>query len=311
MKLGFVFPGQGAQFSGMGKDLFENYEAVRKVYKRASDILGEDIAKLTFESLEEELGETKNTQICILVMSLAILEVLQEEGIQAEIAAGLSLGEYAALIYSGMLSFEDGVQIVRTRGKLMQENTPAGNWKMAAIIGLEDEVVEKVCKQAEEYGFVKPVNYNCPMQIVISGEAGAVENAMELATQAGAKRAMELKTSGPFHTEKLEVASQKLKEELDKIEVKNNSNITVIKNRNAKAYTTQDNVKQILAEHITHPVYFGKSVQEMIDLGVDTFVEIGPGKVLAGFIKRVSKDVNVININNVESLQQAITTLKN
>lgn len=312
MKLGFIFPGQGSQYPGMGKDLYEGYDCVKKMYEIASKVCNKDIAKLTFSSSEEELGNTKNTQIAILVMSLAILQILKEEKIEADIMAGLSLGEYTALIHSEILELEEGIALVQKRGNLMQELVPEGNWKMAAIIGLSDEIVEEICKKVQEegIGFIKPVNYNCPLQVVVSGDATAVEIAMEYAKEKGAKRAMELKTSGPFHTEKLEEASRKLREELEKSNI-HKTNKIVIKNTDASPYQEEDSIKDILANHITHPVYFGKSIQKMIDLGVDTFIEIGPGKVLSGFVKRVSKEVNVFHIEDKESLTETIQAIIN
>ena len=306
MKLGFVFPGQGAQFVGMGKDLYEKYEEVRNMYEKASNILGIDIAKLTFESTEEEIGQTKNTQICILVMSLAILEVLKKHNIEADYLAGLSLGEYSALIYSGLIGLEDGINIVKKRGEFMQSSVPDGDWSMAAIIGLEEEKVNKACKLAQEAGFVVPANYNCPGQVAISGEKQAVAFAMEKAKELGAKRAIELKTSGPFHTEKLIEASKKLKEELGKIQINEEINKHIIKNIDATEYTNQDNIKEILAKHVISPVKFSKSVQYMIDQGVDTFIEVGPGKVLSGFIKKINKDVTIMNIQDVDTLEKVI-----
>lgn len=277
MKIAFLFPGQGAQYAGMGKDLYENYEEVKAVYDRASEILNVDVKKLSFEGGEEELNQTKNTQIAILTMSLGILEVLKKHNIEAEVSAGLSLGEYAALIYSGFISFEDGIKIVRKRGELMQENVPEGEWKMAGILGLEDKEVEEICKSVSE-GFVIPANYNCPGQVVISGEAKGVEVAMELAKEKGARKVMPLKTSGPFHTEKLETASTKLRDELEKIDIKYNDNKKVIKNIDALEYNEKDNIKEILAKHVMSPVRFKESIQKMLNLGVDTFIEVGPRK---------------------------------
>ena len=246
MKLGFVFPGQGSQFVGMGKDYYEKYECVRNVYDKASQILGFDIAKLSFEGPEEELNQTKNTQLAILVMSLAISELLKQNNIEANISAGLSLGEYSALIYSNIISFEDGIKIVQKRGTYMQEYLPQGNWSMAAILGLDDNTIEEVCKKVTS-GFVVPANYNCQGQVAISGEKQAVEEAMDLLKQAGAKRAIELKTSGPFHTEKLQEASKKLYEALQEIQINKISDKKVIKNIDAIEYTDADNIKQITA----------------------------------------------------------------
>ena len=192
MKKAFLFPGQGSQYVGMGKDLYEKYEEVKKVYDDVQKILNIDIKKLSFEGPEEELNQTKNTQISILTMSLAILEVLKANGINADILAGLSLGEYSALIYSNVFSFEDGIKIVKKRGELMQENVPKGNWKMAAIIGLEDEKVEEICKKVNS-GFVVPANYNCPGQVAISGEAEAVLEAMQIAKDTRSKKSVRTK----------------------------------------------------------------------------------------------------------------------
>ena len=276
MRIGFLFPGQGAQTVGMGKDLYEKYEEVKEIYKKASEILGVDVAKLTFESSEEELSQTKNTQISILIMSLGILEVLKKNGIKAEMSAGLSLGEYSALMYAEAINFEDGIKIVKKRGELMQECTPNGNWSMAAILGLEDKKVEEICDSVKS-GFVVPANYNCPGQIAISGDVEGVKEAIEKAKETGAKKAVELKTSGPFHTEKLEEASKRLFEELKKINI-DFPKIDVVKNIDGMAYKNSDNIKEILAKHVINPVRFAKSAEYMIECGIDIFVEIGPRK---------------------------------
>lgn len=310
MKLGFVFPGQGAQYVGMGKDYYEKYECVKNVYDKASEILGFDVAKLSFESTEEELSQTKNTQIAILVMSLAIVELLKQNNISADISAGLSLGEYSALIYSNIINFEDGIKVVRKRGTYMQECLPEGNWSMAAILGLEDSVVEDVCKKVSK-GFVVPANYNCPGQVAISGEKEAVLEAMELLKQAGAKRAIELKTSGPFHTSKLQEASDKLYEALQEITINEITDKKVLKNIDAKAYTNNDDIKQTLANHVINPVRFKSTIENMITEGVDTIIEIGPGKVLSGFVKKTNKDIKVFNTNDVETFEQMLNELKN
>ena len=308
MKTAFIFPGQGAQSVGMGKDLYEKYDEIKKIYEEAKNLTEIDIAKLTFDSEESELFQTKNTQLAILVMSIAILEVLKKNGIQAEYTAGLSLGEYSALYCSGAIDFENVIKIVKKRGELMQELVPEGKWSMAAVLGLEDEKVEEICKKVSE-GFVLPANYNCPGQVAISGDQKGVEIAMQKLKEVGAKRCIELKTAGPFHTEKLSDASNELRKELDKIEVKIPT-IEVVKNLDAKPYSGDENIREILAKHVINPVRFSDSIKYMINQGVDTFVEIGPGKVLTGFVKKVDKNVNCININNVESLQNAIQTLK-
>ncbi len=309
MKIGFVYPGQGAQFVGMGKDYYEKYECVKKIYNRASDILGFDVAKLSFESNEEELCQTKNTQIAILVMSLAITELLKQNGIEANISAGLSLGEYSALIYSNIISFEDGIKIVQKRGTYMQECLPEGDWSMAAILGLDEKTIENTCKKVTK-GFVVPANYNCEGQVAISGEKEAVFEAMELLKQAGAKRAIELKTSGPFHTEKLKEASEKLYEALQEININSVSDKIVLKNIDALPYTNNDDIKQILAKHVINPVRFKSIIENMINSGVDTIIEIGPGKVLSGFVKKTNKEVKIYNTNDLEAFEKIIAEIK-
>lgn len=312
MKIGYIFPGQGTQVVGMGKDIYEKYEEARNVYKLIDNALNENIEKLTYEKSQDELNKTENTQISIYAMSMAILKILESKGIKPVAAAGLSLGEYSALTAAGVISLEDGAKIVRTRGKLMQNLAPEGNWAMAAIIGLEDNQVEEACSKVTD-GFVKAVNYNCPGQVVVSGEKDAVAKAMENAKELGAKRVIELKTSGPFHTEKLQAASAELKKELEKVNFQT-FEIPVIKNYNGEKYTAEDNMVEILANHVVNPVKFGKSIETMLEMGVDTFIEIGPGKTLSGFVKKVckklEKEVNVFNIENVETLENTLETIE-
>lgn len=308
MKIGFVFPGQGSQYIGMGKDYYDKYECVRKIYDESSKILGINMANLSFNSTEEELNQTKNTQIAILVMSLAIAELLKQNNIIANISAGLSLGEYSALIYSDIINLEDGLKIVQKRGIYMQECLPKGNWSMAAILGLDDEAVEEVCKKVTG-GFVVPANYNCPGQVAISGEREAVLEAMEFAKQAGAKRAIELKTSGPFHTSKLQEASDKLYNALQEIKINDVLDKKVIKNIDGLEYFKNDDIKRILANHVINPVRFKKSIETMISDGVDTFIEIGPGKVLSGFIRKVDKNIKVFNTNDIESFEHILNEI--
>ena len=312
MKIGYIFPGQGTQAVGMGKDIYEKYEEARNVYKLIDNVLNENIEKLTYEKSQDELNKTENTQISIYAMSMAILKILESKGIKPVAAAGLSLGEYSALTAAGVISLEDGAKIVRTRGKLMQNLAPEGNWAMAAIIGLEDNQVEEACSKVTD-GFVKAVNYNCPGQVVVSGEKDAVVKAMENAKELGAKRVIELKTSGPFHTEKLQEASAELKKELEKVNFQT-FEIPVIKNYNGEKYTAEDNMVEILANHVVNPVKFGKSIETMLEMGVDTFIEIGPGKTLSGFVKKVckklEKEANVFNIENVETLESTLETIE-
>lgn len=306
MKIGFLFPGQGAQSIGMGKDLYENYQEVRDIYEKVHKITGVDIKKITFDGTEQELSKTQNTQIAVLTMSLAILKLLEKKGINAEISAGLSLGEYTALIYSKCISFEDGVELVKKRGEYMQNLLPEGDWAMAAILGLEDEKVEEVCKKVVD-GFVVPVNYNTQGQVVISGEKTAVEQAEIIAKEMGAKKVRILKTSGPFHTKKLIEASNALRKDLEKINI-NKFKTKVVKNINGDIYKDEENIKAILAEHMISPVKFFKCLETMLKMGIDTFVEIGPGKTLSGFVKRIKteKEIKIYNICDVKSLENTL-----
>lgn len=306
MKIGFLFPGQGAQSIGMGKDLYENYQEVRDIYENVHKITGVDIKKITFDGTEQELSKTQNTQIAVLTMSLAILKLLEKKGINAEISAGLSLGEYTALIYSKCISFKDGVELVKKRGEYMQNLLPEGDWAMAAILGLEDEKVEEVCKKVVD-GFVVPVNYNTQGQVVISGEKTAVEQAEIIAKEKGAKKVRILKTSGPFHTKKLIEASNALRKDLEKINI-NKFKTKVVKNINGDIYKDEENIKDILAEHMISPVKFSKCLETMLKMGIDIFVEIGPGKTLSGFVKRIKteKEIKIYNICDVKSLENTL-----
>ncbi len=308
MKIGFLFPGQGSQKVGMGKDLYETYEEVRKIYDEVSKITGINIKQISFEGPEEKLNETQNTQLAILTQSLAILEILHKNGITPQMSAGLSLGEYTALIEANAISFEEGVKLVQKRGEIMQKLTPEGNWKMAAIIGLENKEVEEVCSKVQG-GFVVPANYNTIGQIAISGEEAAVKEAGKIAQEMGAKKVMLLNTAGPFHTEKLLKCSEALKKELDEVTINTKTNTKVIKNINGKQYEETDDTKAILSKHITSPVRFDKVLQTMLESGIDTFIEIGPGKALSGFVKRMNppNDINIININDTASLEKAIS----
>lgn len=313
MKIGYLFPGQGAQSLRMGKDIYEKYDVAKEVYKKVQELTGIDVTKITFEN-EELLNQTQYTQICILTMSLAILEILKQNGIQAEVASGLSLGEYTALINSGVLNFEDGIQLVKKRGEYMQKLVPEGEWLMVAILGMEEEKVIEVCKLANEKStenFVVPVNFNCPGQIVISGNKSGVETAEIIAKEQGARKVRELKTSGPFHTEKLKEASEALKKDLEKVEFHQFNN-TVIKNIDGTEYKETDDIREILAKHIISPVKFTTVLQKMLDMGVDTFVEVGPGKTLSGFIKKMptEKEIRILNINNCETLENVLKEVK-
>lgn len=310
MKIGFLFPGQGAQSIGMGKDIYEKYKEAQEIYNDVQEITGIDIAKISFEGPEEKLNETKYTQLAILTMSLAILSILKKENISAEISAGLSLGEYSALIYSGAISFEEGIKLVQKRGEYMQNLLPEGEWQMAAIMGMNEKQVEEVCQKVKS-GFVVPANYNCTGQIAISGEKDAVLEAESIAKEMGAKKVRVLKTAGPFHTEKLIEASNALRKELESVTI-NKFNTKVIKNLNGEFYKDTDDVKEVLAKHIVNPVRFSKTLETMINEGINTFIEIGPGKTLSGFVKRTEtdKEIKILNISDADTLENIINFFK-
>lgn len=286
MKIAFLFPGQGSQYMGMGKDIYENYEEARNIYDKASEILNIDMKKICFETLNEELTKTENTQIAIAVTSLAILEILKKHGIEAEVSAGLSLGEYVALMYSNILSIEDGLKLLSKRGYYMENYISNEEYLMAAVIGLDSKIIEEECEKMQKEGlFVCIANYNYSMQTVISGNKEAVEIISKKIKELGAKRVIPLNTSGPFHTKKLEQAKELYEKELEKVNF-NKPNKIVVKNIDGKPYEEKDNFNEILSKHIVSPVRFDKTIKYLKENNVDTFIEIGPRKSINRFYKK-------------------------
>lgn len=308
-KLAVVFPGQGAQYVGMGKDIYESFETARKIIDRANEILGVDIKKLMFEGPEEDLRLTENTQPAILVHSIAMYEVLKESlPLDINAAAGLSLGEYSALVASGSFDFEKAVTFVKKRGQIMQDEVSSDSGTMAAILGLDREILVQVVEECKSLGVIEAANFNCPGQIVISGEMRPVEEAVKLCKERGAKKAVMLSVSGPFHTSMLLGAGEKLGKELESIDIMEGS-FPVVSNVTGD-YAKPGDVKELLVRQVSSSVLWEDSISRLIDDGFDTFIEVGPGKTLTGFINKIAKSkkvsVSVDNVENLETLQKLI-----
>ena len=306
----FVFPGQGAQVVGMGKDFYENSELSRYIFDEAAKLLDFDVKKVCFEE-NEAINITEYTQAAMLTTSVAMLEVLKEKGLKPDVCAGLSLGEYCALVASGVMEFEDAIKAVRQRGILMQEAVPTGLGAMSAIIGLDSKVIADICEKIDG---VSVANYNCPGQIVITGKKEAVEKANEELKAAGAKRCVMLNVSGPFHSEMLKTAGEELYKVLENVEIKD-FEIPYVTNVTAEYVTNErkSEIKEMLRDQVSSSVLWIQSVENMINQGVDTFVEIGPGKTLTGFIKKIAKamdkEVTTYNIEKYEDVDAIVEAL--
>ena len=301
----FMFPGQGSQYIGMGKEFYEQIPICKEVYDLASEVTGLDIPALCFEE-NEKLNITEYTQICMLATEAAIYMALEQNGYQPDVTAGLSLGEYGALIASGVMTAEEAFELVRKRGIFMQEAVPAGG-AMAAVLGLDAAAIEQICREtAEQTGSeVSIANYNCPGQIVISGQEEAVHLAGEICKASGAKRVVPLKVSGPFHSKMLQGAGEKLKEELKKVEI-SDSFVPYIANVTADYVTKKEEVKPLLASQVSSSVRWQQTIERLLADGADEFVEIGPGRTLSGFVKKVNRDVKVSSIDKMEDFIQFI-----
>ncbi len=298
-RIAFVFPGQGAQYVGMGKDFYQQYAVCREVFQEASDASGLDMEALCFEE-NENIHITEYTQIAMLAAEAAILAAVEEKGIRAEVHAGLSLGEYGALIASDVMSRSDAFRVVRQRGILMQEAVPEGG-AMTAVMGMEGDAIAEICRQVN--GIVSVANYNCPGQIVITGESKAVNEAAERLKEAGARRCIPLKVSGPFHSMMLKEAGEKLSEVLDTVEVRN-FEIPYVTNVTADYVKDPAQVKELLSRQVYSSVKWQQSVERMIADGIDTFVEIGPGKTLTGFLRKIDRNVKGISVEKAEDLEK-------
>jgi [acyl-carrier-protein] S-malonyltransferase len=304
-KVAFVFPGQASQYPGMGRELAEKYAVARAVFEEADQALGFSISKMCFEGSEDELKQTANTQPAILTCSVATFRVAAEQGLLPDFVAGHSLGEYSALVAAGALKFADAVELVRKRGTFMQEAVPAGQGAMAAILGLPPAVVADACKRAAERDVCAPANLNSHEQTVISGSAAAVKRAVEIASQLGAKRAVMLPVSAPFHSALMMPAQEKLAKELEKIEFAN-LRWPLVTNVDADTETLGSEARDALVRQVSMPVRWEESVRTLIDEGVNTFVEVGPGRVLTGLLRQIERSVAALNIEDEKSLAMTL-----
>lgn len=307
-KIAFVFPGQGSQYVGMGQELAQKYH-LESFFAEADRILGIELSKLCWEGPEEELRKTFNTQPALLTTSVACWQVLKDHGIIPDFVAGHSLGEYSALVAAGSLDFVDALSIVRYRGELMEEAVPNGQGTMAAILGLNQEETLKLCAAVRDYGVAEPANFNCPGQVVIAGSTPAVEKAVEIAKEFGAKRAIMLSVSGPFHSSLMAPAQEKLATRLKQSTVRPAA-VPLVANIHAKVVQQPDEIIDALISQICAPVLWENIVRNLVEAGADTFIEIGPGTVLSGLIKKTVKDVSIMNVQDVASLENTLALLK-
>lgn len=302
-KTAFVFPGQGSQYSGMGKEFVENFPIARQVFEEADDALGIKLSAICFSGSDEELRMTANTQPAILASSIAVLRVVEQEtGLRADYLAGHSLGEYSALVCSGALAFSDAVKTVRARGMFMQEAVPVGTGSMAAMLSIEKDLLEDICREAAEGEVVAPANFNSPGQIVIAGSTAAVARAIEIAKGRGYRKAMLLPVSAPFHCTLMKPAADRLAKVLDTISL-HEMILPVVANAIAKPNQNKEQVKPLLVEQVCAPVLWEQSIIAMAELGCTKFVEIGPGKVLSGLVKRITKEVSTANVEDLSTLK--------
>ncbi|MFO7611007.1 MAG: ACP S-malonyltransferase [Clostridia bacterium] len=307
-RMAFVFPGQGAQYVGMARDIAENYPQAAAVFEEAGDRLGYDMKKLVFEGPEDRLKITRNTQPAILTASWAIYKAVETAGAAPDCTAGLSLGEYTAHVLSGSIGFGDAVALVEKRGAYMQDEVPEGVGGMSAVLGLDENTVEEVCSAVADIGYAACANYNCPGQTVISGELAALAAAGDMLLAKGAKRVIPLAVSAPFHCRLLEGAGKKLKAELDKIEIRD-MKIPVYANATGEIINGSAEIRDLLVRQVSSTVKWTNIIMNMTSAGVDTFIEIGPGKVLGGLIKKTNRDACVMNAENMESLTQVLEFL--
>jgi len=302
-QIAFLFPGQGAQYVGMAKDVYDSHPDVRELYSTAEKILGIDLAKISFEGPPEVLVQTQYTQPAIFTHSVALWTLLKDQKLEPAFTAGHSLGEYSALVAAGALSFEDGLEAVKVRSLLMQEACEKSDGTMAAIIGLKEKDILSICREAANYGMIQPANFNSQDQIALTGERRAVEKGVDLAKERGAKRAILLEVAGAFHSELMRPAQEKFKQVMEKLEIKKPA-VPVVANVNAEPVVEPSQIKELLTDQITMPVLWYQSMEWMYKQGVRNFAEIGPGKVLQGLLKRSFKDTRGLGIDKLTDLEK-------
>ena len=302
-KIAFVFPGQGSQYAGMGQELARNFPAARRVFDQADEVLGFAISQICFEGPEDELRLTENTQPAILACSVAVHAVLRERGVEPDYVAGHSLGEYSALVAAGSIEFGDALRLVRKRGRYMQQAVPSGVGAMAALIGMPAGKLESICSEAARGEVVAPANLNSPAQAVIAGHAGAVERAMELAKQAGARKAVLLQVSAPFHCALMKPAQERLSADLDAIDFKDLA-VPLVNNFAAREIRTGADAREGLKQQVPNPVRWEDSIRKLASGGVDRFVEVGPGKVLTGLLRNIDRSLDGSAVGDLKSLEK-------
>ena len=305
--MAFLFPGQGAQYVGMGKSLYENIDECKKIFDMGDEILDMPMKDMIFNGNEEDLKRTKYSQPAILLTSIACAKALELRGISAKYALGLSLGEYEALMDAGALNFEDGIKLIKKRAEIMDSAISPEQGTMAAVLKLTPDKVEELIKKANEFGLVEGANYNCPGQTVISGEVSAIKASVKIAKELGG-RVLPLKVSGPFHSSMYKDASYEFYEELKKAEINDFEKIAY-SNVKGTPFEKGDDIKELLRQQIMSPVLFEKSIRDLLDRGVDTFVEVGPGKTLSGFVKKIDKNAKIYNVEDIDSLENTISSL--